>query len=170
MQGEREQADGIAPRVGAPDVAIELLPRRAGADGQQPALKLPAARVELLPAVGYVERLRDRRRPGWIATIAIAVAALAVGVAGTLAVHHTDDVSRQQRGYRSGWQAGYNAGSSGAFDSGYKKGNQAGWSAGYQRGLQEGCRALRGADASCDSTILPAGVGVENHTAPTFRG
>lgn len=170
MQGDREPEGSFASRGRVPDLAVELLPARARGDHRAALAKLPAARLELLPAAGHVDRLRERRRPGWIATVAIAVAALAVGVAGTLAFGHAGDVSRERDGYRSGWQAGYDAGSSGAFDSGYKKGNQAGWNAGYQRGFQEGCRAWRGADANCDSTIVPAAVGARSRTATTFRG
>jgi hypothetical protein len=122
-------------------------------------LKVPAPKVELLPAAGYAERSRERRRPGWAVTVAIAFAALAIGVAATLALRHTAEGTRQEKGFRTGWQAGYKAGSTGGFDTGFKKGNQAGWDAGYQRGFQEGCRSSGGADAGCSTTMLPARTG-----------
>ncbi|MBV8951456.1 MAG: hypothetical protein JOZ99_11310, partial [Actinobacteria bacterium] len=119
-------------------------------------LRVPPARVELLPAAGFGARLRERRRPAWLTTIAIAVATLAVGVAATLAIAHNGSAAGQEKSYRTGFQAGYRAGSSGGFDTGFKKGNQAGWDAGYQRGFQEGCHATGGADASCNNSIVPA--------------
>jgi hypothetical protein len=138
------------------NLAVEVLPVRSGSDVSIRPLKIPAAQVELLPGPGHAERVRERRRPGWVVTVAIAVAALAAGVAGTLAFRHTGDVTHQENGYRTGWQAGYRAGSAGSFDSGFKKGDQAGWNAGYQRGFQEGCRASRGSDTSCNNSIVPA--------------
>ena len=47
--------------------------------------------------------------PGWLATAAIAVAALAIGVAAALAFRHNGDVTHQENGYRSGWQAAYSS-------------------------------------------------------------
>jgi hypothetical protein len=145
--------------------AVEVVPSRSTFGSTSVAVKMPSPQVELLPRAGHVERVRERRRPGWVVTVAIAVAALAVGIAATLVVRHTADGTRQQKGYRSGWQAGYSSGSSGAFDSGFKKGNQAGWDAGYQRGFQEGCHASRGADANCNSSIIPAGTGPKTSEA-----
>jgi hypothetical protein len=137
------------------NAAVEVLPERP--DPAPSSVKVPPPQVELLPSAAHLERARERRRPGWVATVAIAVAALALGIAGTLALRHTGDVVHQEKGYRTGWQAGYRAGSAGAFDNGFKKGNQAGWSAGYQRGFVEGCRAAGGADVGCTNTVVPAG-------------
>lgn len=137
--------------------AVAVASRHTLATAAAVPVKVPAPSIELLPPARYGERSRERRRPGWLATTAIAVAALAIGVAAALAFRHNGDATHQENGYRSGWQAGYRAGTTGAFDNGFKKGNQAGWDAGYQSGFQAACRAARGAGADCNNSIVPAG-------------
>lgn len=127
-------------------------------------VRLPAPSVELLPTPERVEERRARRRPPWIAIVAIAIAAACAGVAGTLAVVRTVDAHHQESGYRSGWRAGYTAGQSGAFDNGYKKGDQAGYQSGYQKGYLDGCHAAQGPDAACSNAIVTASA---HSTRPT---
>lgn len=150
-KGHRRVANrGRLTLLGEPAVVVE---RPAP---EPPPVRLPAPSVELLPAPERVEERKARRRPPWVAIVAIAVAALCVGVAGTLAVVHTSDAQHQERGYRSGWRAGFTAGQSGAFDSGYQKGDNAGYQSGYQKGYLDGCHAAQGPDAACSNAIVAA--------------
>ena len=124
---------------------------------EPPPVRLPAPAVELLPTPESVEERRARRRPGWVVVAAVAVAALCIGIAATLAVVRMNDAHQQNSGYRAGWRAGYTAGQSGAFDNGYQKGDKAGYQAGYQKGYLDGCHAAQGADAACSNSIVAAG-------------